>query len=245
MKELAQINLFRLNHYTFVLIVIFLFVNAQNTLAQSAQEDTQSWNDLQLSAPLSKKVDFNLTGTFRFGNNLQKLVERRIAIGFTFKTGKYLSFAPSYTNIVTNSVTGRSAIENRLSFATTIRFALGKLVISDRNLFERRLRATNTTRYRNRLQFEHPFNIGKFKFGLFASDEVFYGWNVNHWFRNRFIVGISKSLNKKLALDVYYLRQNDGLARPGDFGKQLLVKKSATTTNIKLRKRANVSFANR
>lgn len=216
MDMVIHVNLFRLRHYPFYLMIILLLMGGENILAQFGQGDTQSWNDIQLSAALSKKIDFNLIGTFRFGDNAQRLVDRRIGVGFTFKTGKYLSFAPSYINITTNSPTRRSATENRLSLASTIRVPFGKLVVSDRNLFERRLRSTNSTRYRNRLQFEHPFNIGKFKFGLFTSDEVFYDWSVNGWVRNRFIVGGSKPLNKKLTLDVYYLRQNDGRTHPGD-----------------------------
>jgi hypothetical protein len=34
--------------------------------------------------------------------------------------------------------------------------------------------------------------------------------------RNRFTAGITKTLTKKLSLDVYYMRQNDGFSRPGD-----------------------------
>ena len=216
MKSAVKINLFQLRYYPIFLLLALFPNNGGHLLAQTGQSDTQSWNDIQLSAALSKKIDFNLVGTFRFGDNIRKLVDRRVAVGFTFKAGKYLLFAPSYTNISTNSPTGRGATENRLSFASTVRAPFGKLVISDRNLFERRWRAINATRYRNRLQFEHPFEIGKFAFGLFASDEVFYDWSVNHWVRNRFLVGASKPLNKRLTLDVYFMRQNDGRTHPGD-----------------------------
>ncbi len=216
MKTVVHINSYQLRCHAVSLLVIFILNGGRYLLAQTGQSDTQSWNDFQLSAPLSKKIDFNLVGTFRFGDNIQKLVDRRVAVGFTFKAGKYLLFAPSYTNISTNSPTGRSATENRLSFASTVRVPFGKQIISDRNLFERRWRTINATRYRNRLQFEHPFNIGKFAFGLFTSDEVFYDWSFNHWVRNRFIVGGSKTINKKLTLDVYFMRQNDGRTHPGD-----------------------------
>lgn len=39
---------------------------------------------------------------------------------------------------------------------------------------------------------------------------------LNDWVRNRFSVGGSRAINKRLAFDLYYMRQNDGRARPGD-----------------------------
>ena len=216
MKIVVQINPFQSRRCPIYLLILLLLSGGRQLFAQTGQSDTQFWNDLQLSAPLSKRIDFNLVGTFRFGDNFRRLTDRRVGVGLTFKWRKYLLFAPSYTNISTNSATGRSATENRLSFASTARLAFGKLIISDRNLFERRWRTLNATRYRNRLQFEHPFKVDKLAGGIFTSDEVFYDWSVNRWVRNRFIIGASRPLNKKLTLDVYYMRQNDGRTHPGD-----------------------------
>jgi hypothetical protein len=50
----------------------------------------------------------------------------------------------------------------------------------------------------------------------FVADEVFYDSFTNRFSRNRFGFGISKTINKKLTWDLYYTRQNDGFAHPGD-----------------------------
>lgn len=200
-----------------LLLVCLTGIARAQRLPPAPKDDTQQWNDIQLSAALSKEVDFNLYGTFRFGRDITHLVDRRTGVGFTFKAGKYLSFAPSYLHIVTRPTEGRKGNENRLTFAATVSVPLGKFTLSDRNQFERRYRfPTNSTRYRNRLQIAHPIKIAKTDLQLFVSDEVFYDWSVNDWVRNRFAVGVSRKFNKHFTGDFYYMRQNDGRARPGD-----------------------------
>jgi hypothetical protein len=90
--------------------------------------------------------------------------------------------------------------------------------LSDRNVFEHRFRRPqiNATRYRNRLQVEHPFGPKQAKLTLFVSDEVFYDWSLNVWKRNRFSIGLSRKFNKHFTGDLYYLRQNDSHTRLGD-----------------------------
>jgi hypothetical protein len=206
--------------WSLCLFALILCVSASGRAQDSsvdAEEDTQLWNDIQLAVGLSKEVDFNLFGTFRFGRDISHLVDRRAGVGLTFRAGKYLSLAPSYLNIVTRPFEGRKGNENRLIFAATVRLPLGKFVLSDRNQFERRLRfPLNSTRYRNRLQVEHPVKLGATELSLFAADEVQYDWSLNGWTRNRFIAGVSRRFSNHFTGDVYYMRQNDGRSRPGD-----------------------------
>ncbi|HWT02944.1 MAG TPA: DUF2490 domain-containing protein [Pyrinomonadaceae bacterium] len=188
------------------------------------EEDTQLWNDLQVAVPVTNQVDFNLFGAFRFGRDVTHLVDRRTGAGFSFRLGRLvkqpgdvLTLAAWYINVITRPAEGRKAHENRLNLAATLRFPVGKVVLSDRNLFERRVRAPlNSTRYRNRLQIDYPARLKNGQLGVFASDEVFYDWLVNRWVRNRFMVGVSRRFNQHFTGDVYYMRQNDGLSRPGD-----------------------------
>jgi hypothetical protein len=186
--------------------------------AQSRRTDTQEWNDVQIYAPVTKTVDFVVYGTLRIGRNITHPVDERIGAGFSFKLGKYLTVVPSYLHITTQPFKNTRVYENRLNAAATLRFPLGRFTVSDRNLFERRLRhpGGDSTRYRNRLQIDHPAKLGKARFNVFASDEVFYDWSFNAWVRNRFAAGVSKVWNKQLTTDLYYLRQNDGHSRPGD-----------------------------
>jgi hypothetical protein len=108
--------------------------------------------------------------------------------------------------------------ENRLVLPITVRIPVGKMVVSDRNLFEHRLRhpGVEATRYRNMLQLDYPVRVGKTELTLFVSDEVFFDWSVDEWVRNRFAAGVSKAWTRQFTTEIYYLRQNDGRSRPGD-----------------------------
>ena len=188
------------------------------------EEDTQLWNDLQVAVPVTKRVDFNTYATFRFGRDISILVDRRVGGGFSYRAGRFfkqpddfLSLSAWYLNIITRPGEGRRQHENRLNLAATLRFPVGKVGLSDRNLFERRVRTpVSATRYRNRFQIDYPAKLKDGQFGVFASDEVFYDWSVDDWVRNRFSVGVSRRFNKHFTGDVYYMRQNDGRSRPGD-----------------------------
>jgi hypothetical protein len=207
-----------LKKFLFIGIAVLIF--SVNTLSQTTstpkEEDFQSWNDIQITVPIDKKTDFILTGTFRFGENVERLVDRRVAIAFNYKITDWLAVQPGYTNIVTTPRAGNRRTENRLNFAATYKFPFKKFTLTDRNLFERRLRSPqDSTRYRNRLQLEIP--LKKFyDTRFFTSNEVFYDWSLKKWSRNRFTVGLGKNFTKNFGLDVYYMRQNDGTTRPGD-----------------------------
>jgi len=189
--------------------------SAQSTVSQS---DNQVWTDVQLAAPVTGTVDFNILGTLRVGRDISHPVDERIGAGFSFKLGKYVTVAPNYLHIGMQPFRGRRVWENRLSLPVTLRFHLDKFRLSDRNLLERRLRnsGAKSTRYRNRFQVEHPIGRDKWGLSLYVADEVFYDWAVDRWVRNRFTVGGSKAFNKHFTQDYYYLRQNDGVSLPGD-----------------------------
>ena len=191
-----------------------LFADAQ-TLAD--EDDNQSWNDVQLTVPMTKEFDFYLAGTFRFGKNVTRLNDRRIAVGFIYKPNKSLSFQPFYSNIEARNANGRFRTEHRLNLRVGYRFPFKKFGLSHRSLFEYRLRSPrNSFRYRPSLTFEKdiPKIIPKSKF--FITEEIFYDSLLRKFSRNRLSVGITRTLTKNLSLDIFYLRQNDGFSRPGD-----------------------------
>ena len=193
------------------------FFAARSARAQSGT-DNQQWTDVQLAVPVTTTIDFNILGTLRIGRDFSHTVDERIGAGFSFRFGKYVTVAPNYLHIGMQPFRGRRVWENRLSLPVTLRFNVDKFRLSDRNLFERRLRnsGAKSTRYRNRFQLEHPIGPDKWGLSLFIADEVFYDWSIDRWVRNRFTVGGTKVFNKHFTQDFYYLRQNDGVSVPGD-----------------------------
>ena len=186
--------------------------------AQTADaDDNQSWNDVQITVPITEQFDFTLSGTIRFGKNITRLNDRRIAVGFVYKPVKSWSFQPFYWNISARNAGDVFRTEHRLNFRATYRFPFKKFGLSHRSWYERRLRQPrNSRRYRSSLTFEK--DIGKIIHGatFSATEEVFYDSILKKFSRNRLSVGITKTLSKNLSLNVFYLRQNDGFSRPGD-----------------------------
>ncbi len=192
-----------------------LFADAQTV---TDDEDIQSWNDLQLTVPMSKKFDFYTTVTMRFGKNVTRLNDGRYAFGFIYKPNKSWTIQPFYWFINVRNSRGQFRHEDRLNLRVGYRFPFKKFGLSHRSTFEYRLRSPeNSFRYRPSLTFDRDIPkkiIPKAKF--YVTEEVFYDSLLNKFSRNRFTVGITKTLTPKLSLELYYMRQNDGFSRPGD-----------------------------
>ena len=203
-----------------VLLLGAILLCAPPALAQSRvpKSDTQSWNDVQVTIPLNKKAEAVLIGTLRLGDNLTRPVDERWGIRFNYALDKYVTLQTLYFHREARPPNGRHEREERGTVGANLRVPLGKFTFNSRNWFERRWREPqiDAWRYRNRLQIEHPFKIGKQKFVWLVNDEFFYDWSLNDWVRNRFAVGINHTFNKHFTLDTYVMRQNDGRARPGD-----------------------------
>lgn len=202
----------------FILSLILLAFTFLTVPGQTVQddEDIQSWNDLQLTVPMSKHVDFSTQLTMRFGKNISRLNEGRFAIGFIWKPDKNWSFQPFYWHIRARNTAGQFRIEHRLNLRVGYKFPIKKFGLSHRSTFEYRMRTTgNTWRYRPSLTFEKEIKfIPEAK--VYITEEPFYDSATKKFSRNRFTIGINKTLTKQLSVDIYYMRQNDGFAHPGD-----------------------------
>jgi hypothetical protein len=202
------------------LVTAMLLCAAGNAHAQTLvpKTDTQSWNDIQVTIPLNKKAELVLLGTLRIGGNLTTFVDEREGVRFNYLIEKCVTLQALYFHRDAKPPNGKHEREERVTFGANLRVPVGKFALNSRNWFERRWRnpQVDAWRYRNRVQLERPFKIGKAKLTWFVNDEFFYDWSLDGWVRNRFAVGASHVFNKHLTLDVYAMRQNDGRTRPGD-----------------------------
>lgn len=203
---------------TFFSLLGLLAALSLSVAAQSDDEDIQSFNDLQIGIGVSKRVDLVFLTTMRFGENLTRLNEARVGFGLAVKATDRITLSPNYQYIETRNSVGAFRTEHRYSLRGAYKFPVKKFGLSHRSTYEYRVRTSgNSWRYRPALIFEKEIPerlIPKAKF--FIADEVFYVSTTRKFSRNRFSVGISKTINKHLTLDLYYLRQNDGDSHPGD-----------------------------
>ena len=208
---------------TKVLFLIFAF--ASFSLGVDAQastivddEDVQSWNDVQLNVPLSKKLDFFTKLTLRIGKDVSRLQDGRHSIGLAFKPISALTISPFYWFIRARNASGFFRPESRFNISATYRFPFKAFGLSHRSTYEHRLRTSgNSSRYRAMITFEKnlPKTVAR-DTKIFVSDEVFYDSVFSQFSRNRFSAGVARTISKHLGFDVYYTRQNDGFSHPGD-----------------------------
>jgi uncharacterized protein DUF2490 len=199
-------------------ICVCLVALAVTASGQMDHTDNQQWTDVQVFIPVTKQIDFTVGGTLRLGRDFNRPVDERVGAGFSFKLGRYVTVSPNYQHIGMQPFAGRRIWENRLSVPVQLRFDVGQFRLTHRNLFERRLRnsGVKTSRYRQRLQIEHPVGPDGLALSVYVADEVFYDWAIDRWVRNRFYVGAIKVFNKHFTQDIFYTRQNDGVSIPGD-----------------------------
>ena len=187
------------------------------TATVSDDDDLQSWNDIQLTVGLNKKVDLYSAVTMRFGKNISHLNDGRFSIGFVYKPTARFSFTPFVTLLRARNSAGVFRPEYRMSLRGIYRFPVKGFGLSHRSLFEYRIRPTgNLYRYRPSITFEKDLPeklVSGLK--LFVTEEPIYDSASGRFSRNRFSVGFNKVLSKKLSVDIYYLRQGDNFSTPG------------------------------
>lgn len=201
----------------FILLSFTMVVFSSPSFAQDDPDaDTQQWNDIQVTTPINEKVDLQFTGTFRFTEDISVFDEGRAGIGLIVKPREDLTFSTLYQNMYVRDASGEFNVEHRFDGRVTYKFPVEHFGLSHRSTIEYRIREQgNSWRYRPSLTLEKELKfIPKSK--VFVTNEIFYDSNAGEFSRNRFSVGINKTLNKNLSLDIYYLRQNDGFSEPGD-----------------------------
>lgn len=205
-------------HLLRTLFILFLSAILSATASsQTDDSDFQSWNDLQVTIPITKKLDIYTAGTIQFGGNLSNVDNTRFSAGIAVKPVKHFSISPFMTFISRRNRNGNYRYEYRFVLRGGYKFDFEHFSLSHRSQIEYRFRpGTNTWRYRPSITFEKPLPKS-FVPGLklFVTDEPFYDSASGRFSRNRISAGFNKTLNKKTSLDVYFLHQGDNFSSPG------------------------------
>lgn len=200
-----------------VLVGIISFASHAQTTTVTDDDDVQSWNDVNFTVAVNKKLDLYFPVTFRFTKNISRFNEGRIGAGVALKPNKAAALTPFYTFIRYRNSAGEFRTENRISLRFVYKFPVKNFGLSHRSQYEYRFRSTgNLWRYRPSITFEKELPK-KFASGLkvFVTEELFYESASGRFSRNRVSFGLNKTLNKKLSVDIYHLRQDDNFSHPG------------------------------
>lgn len=205
-----------------VMLVAAVALIPRTLLCQANQQlpsqDFEGRAEINGVHPISKRTEFLLGTEFHYSRDQGHLVYRKIGTGFAFRWYKFLTIEPYYQYSVSDSVSGGFSHENRLALAATVGAPWKRWYISDRNTGERRfLQSGPTWRFHNRVQFRRPIQVERKRMSVFVWDEVYYTTALHRWYRNRVAVGTEQRLSRKISVDIFYMRQNDGYTKLGDF----------------------------
>jgi hypothetical protein len=169
-------------------------------LASFNNQDTGTWQ-----GDFGVHLDFALKPVFRRDLRAKDDVFDR----------RYLSFLVGY-RYITNLPSSTPTEQRALVEFTTRRLLPRQLVVSDRNRGEFRfIRGQSfSSRYRNRLQIERDFSMGKFVYTPYVYGEVFYDTRYDAWIRTRYAFGVQVPVVKHVVLETYYMRQHDTRSEP-------------------------------
>lgn len=103
-------------------------------------------------------------------------------------------------------------IESQLRAALTLLTQVGSLHIDDRNMWV--FSDAGTTRYRNRLRFTIPVEVGERVFRFQLVDEAFYEMDGRGWFRNMLGAGVGLDMRRAVSIDAYWMLQDDSRKEP-------------------------------
>ncbi len=99
---------------------------------------------------------------------------------------------------------------NRLEPVATLQLPFTTFEVSDRNRADLDWEAgTFTWRYRNRIQAERPFDVGRVHLVPYASAEFFYESLYQKWSTTEADAGITIPLGSKVQLSPYYQHENN------------------------------------
>lgn len=203
----------------FLLSVFFCGFAAAQTTTNVPETDNQFWNETQFIVWSNEKNETAVNVFYRAGREGLRTTDARIGFSHTHKPSKYLFLTGGYLYRYGEPVRNSKNYENRFIGAATVNVPLkNKFKLADRNQFEYKMRNSrrDTWDYRNRLRIDREITVKGKKITPFAFAEVFYNER-DSWYRTRFAVGINKKFTEKFTAEIFYLRQNDGVNKPGDF----------------------------
>ena len=158
-----------------------------------------------------------VSGTLRLGRDFSHPIYETGGASVRFELGRYFALSPIYQFVATQYYPGVHTRENRLSINGVVSVPVKWLVVDSMHQLEQRFREQGySNRYRTRLQVEWPLKFHDADYRLFGWEEVTYDWSPRAWTRNRIALGGGRRLSPKLAVDLFYLKQNASLSRPRD-----------------------------
>ena len=189
--------------------------------AGTGEPDTQLWTELDVTGPLTTNTTITGIGQLRLSESLSNPTLTALGADLNYKAGSW-TLSAGYRHEVTperpeENIDGKNVkVTQKALLMARYAQRFGRSTLAFRFRFEDTINASSNP-YRMRIRAEYRFATDEISWMsyLFASDEVFYEFQDQEWFRNRFRAGANLILTERTRLDVFYQRQDSKNSTPG------------------------------
>jgi len=189
--------------------------------AGTGEPDTQLWTELNVTGPLTTNTTITGIARVRLSETLPNPTLASPGVDLNYKPGEWmLSVGYRYDATAQRepeTVGGKPITISQVAVLMGRRsWRFGRNTLALRLRLDDTLDASSNP-YRARIRLEYRWAIEGHRWVsyLFANDEVFYEFQDEKWFRNRFRAGANLKLSKRWDLLVFYQRQDSNNSTPG------------------------------
>jgi len=202
--------------YPTVMTLLALLVAPAVSWAGTGEPDDQLWTELDVVARLASNTTITAIGQLRLSETLSNPVFTALGADVNYKYGQW-TVSVGYRHQVTGNREGEdiNVTQAALVMATWAR-RFGRSTIAVRTRVENTITASSDP-WRARLRLEYRWateDWGLLSY-LYGSDEVFYRFDKDEFWRNRFQAGCNLTFSKHTDLKLYYQRQDSRHQTPG------------------------------
>jgi hypothetical protein len=191
------------------------------TWAGTGVPDTQLWTELDVTGPLATNTTITGIAKLRVSESLPNPTLTSLEADLNHKVGDWW-LSIGYVHEATPVRPEETIGGREVNIKQVIRLFGSRAWRFGRNTVALRLRLDDTLNassnpYRARVRLEYRWATAGLSWMsyLFASDEVFYEFQDQDWFRNRFRAGVNLVLSERTDLLVFYQRQDSNNSTPG------------------------------
>jgi len=197
-----------MKHPTVMIVMALLAVPAVSW-AGTGEPDDQLWTELDVVAPLASNTTITGIGQLRLSETLSNPILTALGADVNYKYGEW-TVSVGYRHQVTGNREGEdiNVTQVALVMGTWAR-RFGRSTIAVRTRVENTITASgNPWRARLRLEYRWATEDWGLVSYLYSSDEVFYRFDKDEFWRNRFQAGCNLTFSKHTDLKLYYQRQD-------------------------------------
>jgi hypothetical protein len=197
-----------MKHPKVMVVMLFLAAPAVSW-AGTGEPDDQLWTELDVVAPVASNTTVTGIGQLRLSETLSNPIFTALGADVNYKYGEW-TFSLGYRHQVTGNREGEDTNVTQVALAMgTWARRFGRNTIAVRTRVENTITASsNPWRARLRLEYRWATETWGVVSYLYSSDEVFYRFDKDEFWRNRFQAGCNLTLSKHTDLKVYYQRQD-------------------------------------